>query len=434
MNDNRSSCRLRLLCLGLLMFAVVAAVSPDVRACQTPVFRYALEKWPGDYYPLLIYHDAPLSPDDRAMVDWLEKVQEIEGSQVSVYVLDISEKPATQPATTQPTTQPEQSRAEAQLEYLLKKFPPPKDVKMPAMVLRYPARPGPKGAVWPVVYTGRLDQKIVRSVIDSPARQKIAKRLLSGDSSVWVLLESGDKKKDDVAAKTLETELAAMNEELKLPEQAPTPEDPYEEEGSAIELKVAFTMLRVSRDDPAEAMFIQMLLGSEEGLDKVKGPIAFPIFGRGRALAAFVGDGIDTENIEDASIFLIGKCSCQVKDLNPGTDIMFTVNWEAALAGQPMLSMPALPKIIVNEVEAIDVVLRTIPPKIEPTTTQPTTQPALKLSSGSDLQAAPEPASTTESPIVTSGMPIGMMLIVGGFIVGLVVVSMVVVMRKGAGS
>jgi hypothetical protein len=415
------------------MFAVVAAVTPGVRACQTPVFRYALEKWPGDYYPLLIYHDAPLSPDDQATIDWLEKVQEVEGSQVSIYVLDVSKKPATQPASTQPTTQPEQSRADAQMEYLLKKFPPPTDVKMPAMVLRYPARPGPKGAVWPVVHTGRLDRKVVKSVIDSPARQKIVKRLLSGDSSVWVLLESGDKKKDDAAAKLLKTELARMNEELKLPEQAPTPEDPYEEEGLDIELKVAFTMLRVSRDDPAEAMFIQMLLGSEEGLDEVKDPIAFPIFGRGRALAAFVGEGIDAENIEDASIFLVGKCSCQVKDLNPGTDIMFTVNWEAALAGQPKLTMPALPKIIVNEVDAVDVVLRTIPKKIDPTT-QPATQPTTQPSSD---PASPDPAPKEEITTSASVIPMSMMLIIGGAaigLIGLVVVSMVVVMRKGAGS
>ena len=101
------------MCLGLLVLTVLAVVAPSVLACQTPVFRYALEKWPGDYYPLMIYNDAPLNSDDQAIADWLEEVQETEGAQVSVYVLDISKPAATQPATTQPTTQPAQSRTGA---------------------------------------------------------------------------------------------------------------------------------------------------------------------------------------------------------------------------------------------------------------------------------------------------------------------------------
>jgi len=409
------------------MLTVLVVVAPQARACQTPVFRYALEKWPGDYYPLMIYHDKPLSPDDKAVVGWLEKVQETEGSQVSVYVLDVSKpvttQPATAPAATQPTTQPttQPSPGDSQRAYLLKKFPPPTDIPMPAMVLRYPAQPGPKGAIWPVVHSGRLDGKIAREIIDSPARQKIAKRLLSGDSSVWVLLESGDKAKDDAAAKTLETELGRLNKELQLPEQPPTPDvGPYDEAEIEIELKVAFSVLRVSRTDPAERMFIKMLLGSEEGLTTLKGPMAFPIFGRGRALAAFAGDGIETDNIESACIFLVGRCSCQVKRLNPGTDMMFSVNWDAALAGQPMMTTPALPRLATDEVDAADVTL---------TTTQPTTQPTIRAT----IQV-PTPDSEQEAVAEKGSMPL--VLIIGislAALIVVVVVPLVWVMRKGAG-
>ena len=361
MNNDGYPCRPGLLCLGLLMLTALVAVAPHARACQTPVFRYALEKWPGDYYPLMIYHDGPLSADDKAIVDWLGKVQETEGSQVSVYVLDISKcvttQPATAPATSRPTSRP--SPVDAQWAYLLKKFPPPADVPMPAMVLRYPTQYGPEGQTWPVVQSGPLDGKIAREIIDSPARQKIAKRLLSGDSTVWVLLESGDKAKDAAVAKTLETELGRLNKELRLPEQAPTPDvGPYERE-IVVELKLKFTMLRVSRTDPAERMFIKMLLGSEEGLAQLKDPIAFPIFGRGRALAAFAGKGIEPDNIESACIFLVDRCSCQVKRLNPGTDMMFTVDWDAALSGQPMMTVPPLPRLASDEVEARGVSLAT---------------------------------------------------------------------------
>ena len=362
MNNKRYFRRLGFLRLGLLMLTVMVIVAPHARACQTPVFRYALERWPGDYYPLMIYHDKPLSADDKAIVGWLEKVQETEGSQVSLYVLDISKpattQPATSPSTTQPTSQP--SPVDSQRAYLLKKFPPPTDISMPAMVLRYPAQPGDEGPIWPVVQSGPLDGKIAREIIDSPARQEIAKRLLGGDSTVWVLLESGDKAKDDATAKTLETELGRLNKELQLPEQAPMPDvGPYEQE-ITVELKVAFSVLRLSRTDPVERMFIKMLLGSEEGLTQLKGPIAFPIFGRGRALAAFAGKGINAENIEDACIFLIGRCSCQVKRFNPGTDMMFSVNWDAALAGQPLMTMPPLPRLASDEVEVATIQPRAV--------------------------------------------------------------------------
>jgi hypothetical protein len=95
--------------------------------------------------------------------------------------------------------------------------------------------------------------------------------------------------------------------------------------------------------------------------------------------------------------------------------------------------MPALPKIIVNEVDAVDVVLRTIPKKIDPTT-QPATQPTTQPSSD---PASPDPAPKEEITTSASVIPMSMMLIIGGAaigLIGLVVVSMVVVMRKGAGS
>jgi len=50
MNNDRYPRRSGLLCLGLLMLTVLVAFTPHARACQTPVFRYALERWPGDYY------------------------------------------------------------------------------------------------------------------------------------------------------------------------------------------------------------------------------------------------------------------------------------------------------------------------------------------------------------------------------------------------
>ena len=43
---------------------------------------------------------------------------------------------------------------------------------------------------------------------------------------------------------------------------------------------------------------------------------------------ALVGKGIQNENIDEACTFLTGPCSCQVKELNPGVDLLMAVDWE----------------------------------------------------------------------------------------------------------
>ena len=101
-------------------------------------------------------------------------------------------------------------------------------------------------------------------------------------------------------------------------------------------MKVSFSSLRLSRTDPAEKIFVDMLLGSEGGgelslrADDVRGkPMAFPVFGRGRVLYGLVGDGINEDTIADACQLLIGPCTCQVKDDNPGIDLVMAVDWES---------------------------------------------------------------------------------------------------------
>ena len=55
-------------------------------------------------------------------------------------------------------------------------------------------------------------------VIDSPKRRELARRLLKGDSTVWLLLESGNQAKDEAASKKLIGRLLALEKELKLPD------------------------------------------------------------------------------------------------------------------------------------------------------------------------------------------------------------------------
>lgn len=98
--------------------------------------------------------------------------------------------------------------------------------------------------------------------------------------------------------------------------------------------KVIFSILRLSRKDPAERAFIRLLNSVDKDLDQseaVKQPMIFPLFGRGRALGALVGEGIESENIMRACALLVGPCACEIKHQNPGVDMLFTADWPAAV-------------------------------------------------------------------------------------------------------
>ncbi len=90
--------------------------------------------------------------------------------------------------------------------------------------------------------------------------------------------------------------------------------------------------MRIRRDDSREQALIAMLSGCEPDLATLKEPQVFPVFGRGRALLPLVGMGISPDNIRDSATFLAGACSCQVKELNPGFDLLLTADWKALLS------------------------------------------------------------------------------------------------------
>ena len=61
--------------------------------------------------------------------------------------------------------------------------------------------------------------------------------------------------------------------------------------------------------------------------------MVFALFGQGRALPAFIGAGIDEENLHFGCGYLCGACSCQVKRENPGFDLPLNIDWWSALEG-----------------------------------------------------------------------------------------------------
>lgn len=291
--------------LGLLLSLAV------VNACSVPVFRYALEKWPADIYPATVFHRGPLTAEQQALVRDLSR-EGLAGklhANVAVELVDLAQTPP--PAALERW----QALGQSTLPWLVINFP--KAAKLPDAIISSP-----------------LSEAAIRQGLDSPARREIVRRLGRGDSAVWVLLEIGDPVRDDATARLVESRLNYLAGVLKLPALDPADIAKGLVNVPAGGLKLAFSVVRVSRANPAEAAFVQMLLGSEGDLRDLREPMVFPIFGRGRALYALAGQGIIHETIDDAASFLIGRCSCQVKEQNPGVDLLLAADWTTLVKAQ----------------------------------------------------------------------------------------------------
>jgi len=315
------------LCLAM---AGLLLVGNSVRACSVPVFRYALERWRSDPYQVVVFHRGKLTTDQQTIVDSL-KTDGLVGKKstnITLQTVDLVGKvdPAMQALWKQQETK-----------------------TLPWMVVRYPAP-------IPPVWAGSLSQQTVTLLLDSPIRREVARRILKGDCGVWVLLESGDTKKDDAAYKLLKARLKHERSHLKLPEISEKDRADGLIDIDPQQLKVAFSVIRLSRNDPAEKLFVEMLLGSdvETYEDTPLGlrdrqfdgqPLAFPVFGRGRVLPPSIGKGINAENVSIDCSTLVGECTCTVKRSNPGLDLVMSVDWDMLVEPQMKIddALPPLP-------------------------------------------------------------------------------------------
>ena len=49
-------------------------------------------------------------------------------------------------------------------------------------------------------------------------------------------------------------------------------------------------------------------------------------------LCALVGGGINEETIGEVAAFLTGPCSCLIKEMNPGIDLLMSADWTSVLS------------------------------------------------------------------------------------------------------
>ena len=267
--------------IRLLVTLVLAGGA--VVACTVPVFRYALDHWPPDPYRL------------EAPAGWLE------GEQGAGLRKLLAEK-----------------RVKLEINPLAQDG-------APARLLM----PGDGPEVW----SGVLDESAA-SLLDSPARRDLVRRILSGESMVWIMVTSGDEEKDREFEKTITERLDYLQTVAAIPEQDPT--DPENKLGPGPELRVGFSFIRIARNDPAEQVFLRMLAGQKQELLAKQDPFGAVVFGRGRVLGAWPAEELDEEGLDEVSLFLLGACSCRVKFQNPGWDLALTLDWDESLLASQM--------------------------------------------------------------------------------------------------
>ena len=301
---------------SIALFTIVLA--SVAFACQVPVFRYALERWPADNYELVVLHDGPLSDAEQKTVKRLRDSDHQSPTSANAEIKLVDVKKASDRLLK--STWAEHGQAGHSVFAAL----------YPKTAAEVPDR---------LISASPLGENALNNIIDSPTRQTIAKRLVSGESAVWIFVPIGDEKVDKPALETLQRVLEANQRDLELPVQDEIEEEEELLEQVDIELRLSFSTVTLKRDDPKEQFLLQMLLASEPDLQELKQPMAFPVLGRGRVLYALVGKGIAEHTITLASRFIIGPCSCQVKNQNPGFDLLMAADWDKRI-GKTKLSDP----------------------------------------------------------------------------------------------
>ena len=310
----------------IVTLSVLSACLLSARACQTPVYRYAMYKWSRAPYEVIYIHDGKQEDQDKAVNAALRALAEDDKKPVAnlrFSTFDASNK----------------TQIESAFPAIKETLDKNKKLARPFHVVHTP-----DGYE---VFAGRLTVDALKSLAESPARKKINKLLAGGAPCVMVVLQGPDAKQNQQADKAIATVIKKAAEGLYTP--PAEPEDPFglpktpdpskkkkdgAEAGKTEEKKpesLAIATVTVSRDDPQEQWFVRCLLQAERDLHKFpKDTMVFAAYGRGRVIEPCINKGITEQNLADYVSFVMGACSCQVKEQNPGMDLLNVWDWDTA--------------------------------------------------------------------------------------------------------
>lgn len=320
---------------GILAVLAVVGGLPGARACDTPVYRYAMLNWSPSHYRVFYLHRGRLADEAeqvrRVFAGLAESAPTANVRFDEVDVSDERQLDALDPAVKEAWLAHDDGAAPTYLVF------------------------SPLGAE---LYAGRLDPAAVRAMIDSPARTRLGKALEVGNAAVLLLLAGTSAAENERAEKVArrviaEAEAGAIAVEPgpaladffpgETASPVPTSPVPTGDAGEPAEAEIQLALVKISRTDPAETWLVRLLTSVEPDLDRyAEQPMIFVVYGRGRTMLPCIGRGITWDNLAQCVAFLAGACSCQVKAGNPGADLLIRWDWQAAAnalaaaAGEPV--------------------------------------------------------------------------------------------------
>ncbi len=299
-------------------------------ACNIPVFRYALERWRADQLELVVLVSAggeagadPLAT--KSIVQrWRQQLSDASAPNLNIQVVDIdSWQVAGQP---QPdATGPMAAEQRQQLQQAWRQLAADKERRLPWVMLR---GQHPRGAF--TAWSGPLADASQAGLFDSPVRRELKRRLLAGDSIIWCVLAGSDSSATQAVVERLQRQNQQLQQSIQLPEGIGLPGS---ELFSEVPLLLKFSVLQVARDDADEQLLQRVFQGFQPEAYERGQPLVAPVFGRGRVLEVIPADQLRDQLIEDLTGFLCGACSCQVKEQNPGFDLLMSCDWKLELFG-----------------------------------------------------------------------------------------------------
>lgn len=321
--NRRSSTSKRSVAATLAVFVLTLTVmglgfAGRAEACDTPVYRYAMYRWPASNYYVFFVHQNEATPAQREVNEALVEIERAAAPKPNVvfFEIDADEIDLAPPIAAD--------------HY--------RKIGRPESTYIVVAPPPLGGVVW----AGDLSMADLRSLVASPLRTQIANQLEAGAATVFVLLENdleNDKTqtpKTDKPQTTLISNAEAARITADIVERvnagqvtlyaAPQPGEPEE----ALKPEHQIAMVKLRRDDPNEQWLVRMLLAVESDLEGLHQPMVFPVYGRGRVHPPFLSLGISEDNLLEAVQFVTGACSCTVKEQNPGVDLLMDYDWESA--------------------------------------------------------------------------------------------------------
>lgn len=296
----------------ILRFVSALAVCNAVAAaCNIPVFRFALERWKPDSCEVIVFHRGGLSADDEETVRHLENASPAKSGLANLNVIrcDLS------------------NNADQELDNLWLSVKEKTASNLPVVVARSLKGRGLTFNHW----YGSLQEARAAGLIESPVRTELTRRLQSGDAIVWLILKSPDDLKTSTVRKLLQKQCTELPGTVQLPEGIGLPGS---ELYSEVPLLLQFSVLEIDPGDPMEQYLVRQFTGFQSEAATAGEPLIIPVFGRGRALEVIPASQLNADLMHDLTEFLCGACSCQVKEQNPGFDLLLSTNWNEALFGE----------------------------------------------------------------------------------------------------